>query len=89
MSDRRPAQTIGELDIHLGFVMDELRDMRGTLDRLATKEWVSAKITDLEVKIEANTPRSVWKRITDMAVGVTALAAMFGVVVAIVKWTKL
>lgn len=89
MSDRRPAQTIGELDIHLGFVMDELRDMRGTLDRLATKEWVSTKIADLELKIEANTPRSVWKRITEMAVGVTALAAMLGVVVAIVKWTKL
>jgi len=89
MSDRRPATTIGELDIHLGFVMDELRDMRGTLDRLATKEWVSAKISDLEVKIEANTPRSVWKRITEMAVGVTALAAMLGVVVAVVKWTNL
>ena len=89
MSDRRPAQTIGELDIHLGFVMDELRDMRGTLDRLATKEWVSTKIADLEVKIEANTPRSLWKRVTEMAVGVTALAAMLGVVVAIVKWAKL
>ena len=89
MSDRRPAQTIGELDIHLGFVMDELRDMRGTLDRLATKEWVSTKIADLEVKIEANTPRSLWKRVTEMAVGVTALAAMLGVVVAAVKWAKL
>lgn len=89
MSDRRPAQTIGELDIHLGFVMDELRDMRGTLDRLATKEWVSTKIADLEVKIEANTPRSLWKRVTEMAVGVTALAAMLGVVVAVVKWAKL
>ena len=89
MSDRRPAQTIGELDIHLGFVMDELRDMRGTQDRLATKEWVSTKIADLEVKIEANTPRSLWKRVTEMAVGVTALAAMLGVVVAVVKWAKL
>lgn len=86
MSDRRPATTIGELDIHLGFLMEELKEVRSTLDQLATKEWVSAKIYDIETKIEANSPKSIWKRSTELAVGFVAVSAAFALAVKIIKW---
>ena len=89
MSDRRPAQTIGELDIHLGFVMDELRDIRGTLGPLVTRAEVDRRFAEMEAKVKDGSPRSFWKLITEIAVGVAACAAASGVVVTVIRFLKL
>lgn len=86
MTERRPAQTIGELDIHLGFVMDELRTLRNQLGQLATKAEVDQRIGALEKKIEANAPRSILKIATEVAIAVTAIAAAGGVILAIASF---
>lgn len=81
------------VDIHLRMIVRELREIKGTqdamLDKLATKVEVTEKIAFLQKQIDAITPRSIWKRMTEIAVGVTALSACAGVIVAIVKWAKL
>lgn len=93
IAERRPATTIGELDIHLGFLMEELRDIRqrqeSMVNMLATKQEVADQIADLKAKIEANSPRSFWKRITEMAVGVVAVCTAIGFLVAVFRFLKL
>jgi len=93
MIERRPATTIGELDIHLGFIMEELRDVRAQqgamLAKLATKEEVAEQIGELRAKIEANAPRSFWKHVTEIAVGVVALCTAVGFIIAVFRFMKL
>ena len=86
-------KSLEAVDIHLRMIVRELRDIKGTqdamLDKLATKAELAEKITHLQNQIDANTPRSLWKRMTEIAVGVTALATSVGVLAAVIKWAKL
>lgn len=93
IAERRPATTIGELDIHLGFLMEELRDIRqrqeSMVNMLATKQEVAEQIATLKSQIDANSPRSFWKRITEIAVGVVAVCTAIGFLVAVFRFLKL
>ena len=93
IAERRPATTIGELDIHLGFLMEELREMRKRQDSmvqmLATKQEVADQIAELREKIAENSPRSFWKRVTEIAVGVVAICTATGFLVAVFRFLKL
>jgi hypothetical protein len=93
IAERRPATTIGELDIHLGFLMEELRDIRqrqeSMVHMLATKQEVADQIATLKTQIEENSPRSFWKRLTEMAVGVVAVCTAVGFLVAVFRFLKL
>ena len=93
MTERRPATTIGELDIHLGFLMEELRDIRqrqeSMVSMLATKQEVADQIAALKTQIEANSPRSFWRRTTEMAVGIVAICTAVGFFVAVFRFLKL
>lgn len=81
------------VDIHLRMIVRELREIKGTqdamLDKLATKVEVTEKIAFLQKQIDANAPRSIWRRMTEIAVGITALAGAVGVAVAVLRWAKL
>lgn len=93
MIERRPATTIGELDIHLGFLMEELRDIKAQqgamLNKLATKEEVAEQIAELREKIDAQSIRSFWKRLTEIAVGIVALSTAVGFIIAVFRFMKL
>ncbi len=93
IAERRPATTIGELDIHLGFLMEELRDIRqrqeSMVHMLATKQEVADQISALKTQIDENSPRSFWKRLTEMAVGVVAVCTAVGFLVAVFRFLKL
>ena len=93
IAERRPAPTIGELDIHLGFLMEELRDIRqrqeSMVHMLATKQEVADQISALKTQIDENSPRSFWKRLTEMAVGVVAVCTAVGFLVAVFRFLKL
>lgn len=86
-------KSLEAVDIHLRMIVRELRDIKSTqdamLDKLATKAELAEKIAHLQNQINANTPRSLWRRLTEIAVGVTALAASVGFLVEIIKWAKL
>jgi len=93
VTERRPAGTIGELDIHLGFVMQELKDMRERVDRmmamLATKEELAKEIAALRAEIQDQAPKTIWKNMTGIAIGVTSIAGAFAVVVAVFRYLHL
>ena len=90
IAERRPATTIGELDIHLGFVMDELKEMREQhetmLRMLATKQEVADLRTELEAKIRNGSFSAFLRRLTEIAVAVTALCTAAGFVYAVLKY---
>ena len=93
IAERRPATTIGELDIHLGFVMEELREMKAQhehmLQKLATKAEVAEQIAELKRQIEENSPRTFWRKTTEIAVGVVALCTATGFAIAVFRFMKL
>lgn len=93
IAERRPATTIGELDIHLGFLMEELREIRtrqeAMTSMLATKQEVAEQINTLKKQIEDNSPRSFWKRTTEMAVGIVAVCTATGFAIAVFRFLKL
>lgn len=94
MSDEiPPVQSMEAVDLHLRMIVRELRDIKANqaemLKDLATKAELDKQVAGLQRQIDAITPRSIWKRMTEIAVGVTAFATAVGVVVAVVKWAKL
>jgi len=90
MIERRPATTIGELDIHLGFLMDEVQAMReqqeSMLRMLATKQELADLRLDLEGKIKNGSFSQFLRRLTEIAVAVTAVCTAGGFVYAVLKY---
>ena len=93
MSERRPATTIGELDIHLGFIMDELKDVRARVDGmvglLATKAELHSEVQSIRKELNEKSLLSTWRRVTELAISVSAVAAAVGLLIAVVRWAKL
>jgi regulator of replication initiation timing len=92
ITERRPATTIGELDIHLGFLMEEVTQMRQEHDKmmamLATKQEVAEKVAELKAMINGNSVGAFWRRLTEISVGVVALCTAVGFIVAVVHFFK-
>jgi hypothetical protein len=101
MTERRPATTIGELDIHLSNVMEHVQRVEGKIDLLATKNWVAdelarrdARMDQLALSVTAETTGSKLKRASEVAQQLGTLLAwvvgILGVIGAIVHfWDKL
>ena len=101
MTERRPATTIEQLDIHFGYMMAELKDMRERLDHtftlLSSKQEEMGKshaslineVNELRARVESQAPRSIGRLITEIAIGITAVSGAFYVVVSIFRYLKL
>jgi hypothetical protein len=83
-----------ELDPFTQVAMD-VKYMRHEIDNLTQRMDLAATKTDIEVlrkeieaKIEANSPSTLFSKITRFAVGLVSMAAASGVVVAILKAFK-
>lgn len=89
MTERRPATTIGELDIHLGFIMEELRGLRTQqqemLQLLATKRELDEKIAALNLRIDQESATMFFNKMKNVAIWITVIAAAAGVVLAFAK----
>jgi hypothetical protein len=89
MMDPRPVTTIEGLDAHLYHIMAQLKEIRDIQTTLATRAELDSKIAALEQKISQQSPKSVWRGITEISVGIAAIAAAGGVVVAVVRYLHL
>lgn len=92
MTERRPATTIGELDIHLGFIMEKLNSIESRqaemMTILATKSEVEEQIKALNKRIDEESYGAFMDKIQRVAKWVAVVAAGVGVVVAIAKSLK-
>lgn len=92
MSDRRPATTIPELDVHLGYLQAAIRDLQGTVSGMATKKDITEIAERLETfatkeelahlarRVDNDTTVSRLKRWGAIA---TSVMAIFGLCVAL------
>ena len=92
MSDRRPATTIPELDVHLGYLQSAIKELQGTVSSMATKEDITAiaermetfatkeELARLERRVENDTTVSRLRRWGALA---TSVMAIFGFCVAL------
>lgn len=78
MSDRRPATTIGELDIHLWNVMQKLDEVQQKLETLATKSYVDEQVRLVNQRIHDNQPSTLLSNAAKIAAGFVAIAAFLG-----------
>ena len=89
MTERRSASTIEQLDVHFGYMMEELQSMRRELVEMrqmhATKEELNREIATLRAEVQNQAPKTIWKKGTDIAVGISAVAAAFWVVVSVLR----
>ncbi len=101
MTDRRPAQTIGELDIHLSNMQVRLQELasvmqnmatksdiegiRLSMSTLATKAEVEAKVEALRLEVQRNKPGTLARQIVAIAAGLTVVASAVGLLVAVVR----
>ena len=84
MSERRPATTIGELDIHLGNVMQKLDDfqgeVRGALAKLATRDYVDDQIRAVRKEVNESKPSTLFGNFVKVLAGVMVIASFLGLV---------
>jgi GMP synthase-like glutamine amidotransferase len=101
MSDRRPAQTIQELDVHLGYVQERLSELGNLMQRMATKTdierielamsqmatkaEVAAEVKAIRDEVERNKPATLARQIVAICLGITVIAGALGVGLAIVR----
>lgn len=78
MSDRRPATTIGELDIHLGNVMDKLSNVETMLTKMATRDYVDEQVRMVNERIHAAKPTTQLANLAKIASAVLVIVAFLG-----------
>jgi hypothetical protein len=104
MNDRRPAQTIGELDIHLGNVQARLGEiahvMQGmatksditriesTMAQLATKAEVAAEIKAIRDEVHRTKPATLIRRFAVACATIAGGAAAFGILLEVFRWIE-
>ena len=92
MNDRRPATTIPELDVHLGYLQSAIKELQGTVSSMATKDDIAAiadrmetfatkeELARLAKRVEDDTTVSRLRRWGAIA---TSVMAIFGFCVAL------
>ncbi|MFN6251747.1 MAG: hypothetical protein ACK4Y5_06670 [Acetobacteraceae bacterium] len=104
MSDRRPAQTIGELDIHLGNVQARLAEIAHVMNgmatkhdvtrieaamaQLATKAEVAAEIKAIRDEVHRSKPATLLRNFMVACAAIAGGAAGFGIVLEIFRWLE-
>lgn len=85
MSERRPATTIGELDIHLSNVMDTLSQLQATskstqdmISRLATREYVDDQVRQVRDTIHQSKPTTQLKSLAGIVGSILVLVTFCG-----------
>ena len=104
MSDRRPAQNIGELDIHLSNLQQrvaevaqgmqnmatkaDIESIRSSMAALATKAEVAAEIHAIREEVERNKPSTLARQLVAFCAGLMVGAAVAGLFLQIAEWAK-
>lgn len=102
MTDRRPAQTIGELDIHLSNVQSRLVEIQHVMQgmatksdvtrieaamaQLATKAEVAAEIKAVRDELQNSKPATLLRKFLLGCTAVAGGAALLGIMLEVSRW---
>lgn len=92
MSERRPATTIGELDVHIGYLQQEIKSVATALsgmatkadielltkrmNEMATKVQLESEVSALRLEMTRESPRTRFREITDAITKMGAAATV-------------
>lgn len=88
MLERRPATTIPELDVHLGYVQQALKELQGAVENMATKQDITRlaermntfatkeELARLEAKVDGDTAESKLKRWAGLATSIMTIITL-------------
>ena len=97
--ERRKAETIGELDTHLGYMMaelgavsQELKEMREhfrtMVALLATKDELVREVTALRTEMARQSPKNIWATVVWICAGISAISGAVFVIAELVRYLK-
>lgn len=86
--DIPPVTTMDAVDIHLRLILSRLDELQAQQAEMITRAEFERRIAELTAKIETNSVRSFWRKLTEIAVGIVALSTAIGFAVAVVEFIQ-
>lgn len=81
-----PVQSMEAVDLHLRLIVQQLNEIKSTLNDLATRKYVDEEFARVDAKIKNGSFSTFLRRLTEIAVATTAVCTAAGFVYAIVKY---
>jgi hypothetical protein len=76
------------VDLHLRLILARIEELQAQQAEMITRAEFERRIADLTAKIETNSVRSFWRRLTEIAVGIVALSTAIGFAIAVVEFIQ-
>ena len=86
MGEMPPVQSMEAVDLHLRLILSKIDELHNRQADMVTKAELAAEISRMTEKIERLSFPSIWRRMTEIAVGIVALATAVGFFVAVLKF---
>jgi hypothetical protein len=81
-------QSLEAVDLHLRLILQKIDEIQSRQAEMVTKAELAAEIARLNSKIDTNSVRSFWRRLTEIAVGIVALSTAIGFAIAVVEFIQ-
>jgi hypothetical protein len=89
MQDIPPVTSMEAVDLHLRLILQKIDELHSKQSDMVTKGELNAEVARLTEKIERLSFPSIWKRMTEIAVGIVAISTAIGFMVAVFKFFNL
>lgn len=86
--DIPPVTSMEAVDLHLRLILSRIDEIQAQQAEMITRAEFERRIAELTAKIETNSVRSFWRRLTEIAVGIVALSTAIGFAIAVVEFIQ-
>ena len=86
MPDIPPVQSMEAVDLHLRLILQKIEDLHKRQAEMVTRAELTAEIARLTEMINRLSFPSVWRRMTEIAVGIVAISTAIGFFIAVVRF---
>ena len=84
--DIPPVQSMEAVDLHLRLILQKIDELHTRQQEMVTKGQLDSEIARLTEKIERLSFPSIWRRMTEIAVGIVAISTAIGFMIAVFKF---
>jgi len=86
--DIPPVTSMEAVDLHLRLILSRIEELQARQSEMITRAEFERVISELTSKIETNSVRSFWRRLTEIAVGIVALSTAIGFAIAVIEFIQ-
>jgi hypothetical protein len=86
MQDIPPVQSMEAVDLHLRLILQKIEELNKRQGEMVTRAELTAEVTRLTDMINRVSFPSIWRRMTEIAVGIVAISTAIGFFIAVVRF---